>query len=153
MQTEMETNNKVTCSWNGCELSEEETESPRLDPRGEVICDECYHEHFEFTCCCCENDEDDPDEAIRDAALVILDSEQCKLPRGFYQVIKWPIFTSDYFSMWFHEDALRFVGPVGDSEWTETWDGYPSGQLCRACQIKNGVPPGYRLYDPIHLGC
>lgn len=44
----------IECSFCGGPLEDEEAENPRLDPDdGEPMCDDCYHDHCEFTCCCC----------------------------------------------------------------------------------------------------
>lgn len=133
------------------ELNEYELENPYHNSSGDVLCDNCYREECEFLCTVCGNYENDPDESIRDAALVVWDADGAGVPAGFYQITQWPYYADGMIEAHLYESALRFIGPLPTD--LEADDYYPCGKLCRDCQIKYGIPPGYRLFDPIFLGC
>lgn len=43
-----------SCSWCGNKLNDEETESPRKDSAGDVMCDDCWSREYEGHCDRCE---------------------------------------------------------------------------------------------------
>ena len=44
----------MDCTYCGKELDSEELETPYKDGDDDVMCDDCHHEHCEFTCDLCE---------------------------------------------------------------------------------------------------
>ncbi len=122
----------TVCEYCGENLSPEEIANPI--PEG-AICESCYHEHFEFTCYRCQNyDHEDEQHKM----LVI--AEECGgLPRGVYRITDFPYYTSNYFDMRWNKFNLEWIGPMPEELSAEDVN-YPSGHLCRDCQLKI-MPP------------
>jgi hypothetical protein len=112
------------CEWCGERLTDEEIEYPI--PEG-PICEECYHEHYEFTCCWCENYEDKDYEEKYVVLTEPTEGLHSELPPGVYEVVKRPYFRGD----WIVESALRRIGDV-PPEFPEIEDS--DGMLCRTCE-------------------
>ncbi len=94
-----------------------------------IYCDDCYHENFEFICPICEEHHENPEEPVDH--YVYLHNEQDGYIPGFYNVVKFPLFSGDMFFTWLWDDALRLastnrVSEVGEYE-------YPSGFICKEC--------------------
>ncbi|MGE4195980.1 MAG: hypothetical protein AB7G11_02505 [Phycisphaerales bacterium] len=127
----------LECAYCGENLSDEEAESPHRDaPDGDIMCDECYHDKFEFTCCKCEDYGHINDQH---KYLVVFDAEEafskndCKagFTAGLYRVKANPYYTSDYLSAWLNTYNLERIGDL-PTEADE--NGYPCGHLCKKCQ-------------------
>jgi hypothetical protein len=120
---------QLECSFCGEPLDGEESDSPRLDPDdGKPTCDDCYHEHFEFTCCCCQN----YGEVADQHNLLVVLEETSDVKPGVYKVVDKPYYTQGMIgSGWLHPWALERIADlnpdIGD-------DGYPCGHLCLECQ-------------------
>jgi hypothetical protein len=123
----------MDCSWCGAQLGGDEIESPYRDTDGDLLCDECYHDNFEFTCCLCENYEHTDHQHDY---LVIF--EKCGgLARGVYRIKSFPYYTSNYFSMWWNRESLAKVHGL---PWKfSSDDGYPSGHICWGCRNELGL--------------
>lgn len=123
-------------------LDEEKAESPHTTPDGEPVCDECYHDHFEFTCCWCQEYGDAEDQH---KLLVVFDAEEAfdadarerGLTAGLYRIAELPYYTSDYLSVWLNDHNLERIGPVPRGA---SGDGYTCGHLCGPCQGKIAWP-------------
>lgn len=128
-----------TCGWCGECLTQEEIESPQLDSGGGNMCDDCYREHFCFTCCVCgEYDENGHQDclAVTEEVRTIGEGEVTK--RGIYRVIKWPYYccpTIGEGDLLSH--ALGYLRDIPSSG-IDTGD-YPCGHICRNCQSDLGV--------------
>lgn len=127
---------KIECSYCGEFLPDYQAEEPLLDKNdGKPCCDECYHEHFEFTCFWCDEYEDDE---YMDGILVI--AEECGgLPSGLYRILSKPYFISDMFNMNWLKDSFHRIGDLPPTFIVDP-DDYPSGHLCRDCQQRVLVP-------------
>ena len=119
----------IACELCGEALNEEEVASPRLDDDGKPICDECFHEEYEFVCCLCEEYGFVEDQHN---FVVVFDTEEVK--PGIYRVLKAPYWCHSYFSAWLYPDALEYVAPLPMPE-----HDYPCGHLCKTCQDKLGL--------------
>jgi len=143
----MGTQTAVECTRCGAELDEEESASPRLDSDVDdgAICDECWREHYCYTCYWCGEYEENTEQ---DKMLVI--SEECGgLPAGIYRIKRLPYFISNYFDMWWMTECLEFIRDVPPD--FDSYDDYPSGHLCAGCQkriieAKSGGWIGQRVH-------
>lgn len=122
------TQQTVACDWCGEELTLEEIENPPQDVK-EPICDNCYNEHFEFTCFWCGNYEHEDYQGD----LLVIAKECGGLGPGVYRIKKRPYFTSNYFNMWWDTYALEKVRDI-PADWNPYDNRYPSGHLCVGCQ-------------------
>ena len=121
------------CSYCGEDLSHiyEETDfGPRQDPGdGQPICDDCWHEHFEFECFRCGNSGDIEDQH---RYLVIL--KECGgMKPGIYRTLG-AYFTSNYFDMWWNAWNLSRLRDADGKFYNE--HDLPSGHLCYGCQLE-----------------
>jgi hypothetical protein len=125
------------CSYCGDDISsiyEETNFGPATDPSdGTPMCDDCFHDHFEFACIRCGNYDLSED---KHRYLVIL--EECGgLTPGIYSIIELPYFTSNYFDMWWNTDRLTRIRDADGSYYNE--GDYPSGHLCTGCRVEMGL--------------
>lgn len=130
------TKRRIKCSWCKQWLSDEERESPRKDPDGKKpCCDECYHEHFEFTCCCCCNYGDNEDQ--HNMLVVFQECSSMGGPSrevfpGVYKVNVGPYHGSCMIgSGWLYSDKLERIADLNPGM---DGEGYPFGHLCLECQ-------------------
>lgn len=130
---------KIECTRCGNDLDEEEMESPQ-EEEGDVICDECYHEHYEFTCCCCCNYGHVDD---RHKMLVVFETCDAhgydpqtgrEVWPGIYRITGGP-YHGGYLvgGSWLYEDRLERIADLNPDM---GGDGYPCGHLCADCQAK-----------------
>jgi hypothetical protein len=123
----------VECRWCGKNLDWEEAENPRRDGDGDPICDNCWHDYYEFTCCWCQN----YDEIQHQNYLAIVEptrSEYGVLGIGIYKIIDAPYFGGPLIGQgYLFADSLEFAAKLPDGIDT---NGYPCGHLCRECQCK-----------------
>jgi hypothetical protein len=123
------TKTEVECSYCGDPLDLEESQSPRIDPDDDTpVCDECWHDKFEFTCCrCCEYG----DVADQHNLLIVFEDIGKVIP-GVYKVIDRPYYTHAMIgSGWLHEWALERIADLNPDM---DGNGYPCGHLCLNCQ-------------------
>lgn len=123
-------NETLECEWCGNDLTQEEIDDP--EPEG-TICQECYHEHFEFTCCrCCKYDHID----YQDMWLVVFeavedfDERDREIQPAIYEIVGFPYYGGSLLgSSWLHGRKLRLMSAKIDFD----DDGYACGHLCRVC--------------------
>ena len=119
-----------------------------IDPDDRTpVCDDCYHDHFEFTCCACEEYGEVEDQH---KYLVVFEAVDDVEP-GIYRIKYKPYFTSGLIgSSWLHPRTLdkvkdlpvrwlAYVSITGKDIFRELKaeeqdDGYPCGHLCADCQ-------------------
>ncbi len=135
----------VECGMCGELLDDEERLNSRLHEDGDLICDRCYTDEYEFTCYYCW--EYAP---IEDQHKMLVVNEECGgLKRGVYRIIDSPYYTSNYFNMWFNPECFEFVCAVPKDllrpEEMFLGGSYPTGHLCQGCQYKV-TPPRPRLF-------
>lgn len=125
------------CSLCGDSLNKEEIESPRRDADDEPICDDCYHEDYEFTCVWCEEYGETDDQhnllIVLDADIVRIESAEEYLKPGVYQIVKRPYYGTDYFDSWILWKAISWLCPL---PWDPDEHYCPCGHLCLSCQNK-----------------
>ena len=119
------------CDWCGDDLDKKGSYPPTLC-EGQPICDDCFHEHYEFDCIRCGSS----DLIENRHHLVIL--EKCGgLTPGIYFIKDRPYFTSNYFDMWWNPWALSRIKDA-DGRYLNEFD-YPSGHLCYGCLNELGI--------------
>ena len=125
------------CPWCSEELTREEIEHP-VYRQGELICDECDTEHFQFSCCMCdEYEENEYQEAI--GCLLVVAEPVDMFPsgrayRGIYEITKHPYYRcgmlggSDLF-----KKAVKKISPLPKG--IDPGE-FHCGYLCRPCAEK-----------------
>jgi hypothetical protein len=109
---------KTRCTYCGDKLDEEEIETPSKDGAGDPMCDECWHDHYEFTCylvvkCLAPGDYEDV------------------IP-GIYYIKSGPYHGGSLLGGGlFNRKLLRLRDLPNDSMLDR--DYYPTGHLCRTC--------------------
>lgn len=124
------------CGWCGSDLTPEELEYPASDFEGnafdEPICDECFHDHFEFTCNRCGNYEY---EEFQHYWLVVFETDlgsprEAPITPGIYEIVSFPYYGGPIIggcSLYGH--SLRRTKATIDFR----QGNYPCGHLCRTC--------------------
>lgn len=127
---------------------EEEREYPRKDSGGDLICDDCYSQDYQFSCCWCEERCDKTDDQHN--LLIVLDGEAVRiespddcLKQGIYQIVRTPYFASDYLDIWILGGAVAWLCDLPDDVDVVN-NFYPCGHLCLECQNKNWERIGAR---------
>lgn len=142
----------VACSFCGEELDNYQAESPMLDPNDKLpVCDECYHEKFEFTCCGCQ---EYGDVAEQHKFLVVFEEgiDTCgpTLAPGLYRIVEFPYWANGMIEGHLYSSSLKLLRPL-PIRWfayrsitgkrifrTLTKNKnpleYPCGHLCLECQ-------------------
>lgn len=137
---------EIACAWCGDALDEEERENPRRDCDDDRICDECYHDEYEFTCEWCENYGETKDQhnllLVLEADTVRIESQEDYLKPGVYQIVKklyhgGPI-VGDSYILW---QAIVWLCDLPDNA---NRGYYPCGHLCLECQNKIWTQIGAR---------
>ncbi len=136
------TETTVTCTWCGGRINDpDEAADPRRDEKGMVICRNCYHDHYEFTCCWCEEDED---AEYQHEVLVVferMNSLGKTIVPGLYRITKKPYIRDEIIDASIMRRCLTPIArrlPPSLARCAEDY-GYPCGHLCRRCQRKVGV--------------
>lgn len=124
------TTTEKRCPCCGNDLSGEEIEYPRTDEDGDNICEECYHEKYEFTCCRCQEYGDVADQHN----LLVVFEETSNVAPGIYKIVRKPYYTHAMIgSGWLWPESLKRIADVNPDM---DGDGYPCGHLCIDCQAK-----------------
>lgn len=116
------------CEWCGEQFSKEEIESTR--EKG--MCDECFHEHREFTCCRCDEYEE---KKHQHRFLVVFEPTDSwggtNIQPGIYEIIEYPYHGGPMIGRgYLFGRSLRNLNKTVDWE----SNGYPCGHLCLWCQ-------------------
>jgi hypothetical protein len=111
----------------------EEILAPRKDAGGDLICDDCYNDEYEFTCSKCENYANISDRDTIGNLLIVVDSEEAKMPAGVYEIVKHPYWGGDMFSMWLYPTALKLLSSDTFGLSIENMN-YPVGHVCPECK-------------------
>ena len=124
------------CSFCGDALDIEESGNPHTDPNdGEPVCDDCYHEHFEFTCCDCQEYGDVKDQ--HNLLVVFEEVDSCggptrKVAPGVYRIKEGPYHGGPIIgSGYLYGGNLKRIADVNPDM---GGNGYPCGHLCLECQ-------------------
>ena len=119
------------CEYCGNRLTDEEIEyPPGAGPEeGELICEDCYHERYEFTCCWCQNYDLDEYQHV----FLVLTEKVDDFKPGVYRIVAKPYYADGMIEGFILPHAIERVCAVPDGVDTE---GYPAGHLCRECQTK-----------------
>ena len=138
---------EIKCTHCGEPLDQEEAASPRRDEDGDgdILCDECWHLRYEFTCCRCEEYDH---VKVQHRYLVVFEEVQGlsgMVKPGLYRISELPYWADGMIEYHFYETALERVGDVPKiARWnprTRAYDlietlecNYPCGHLCSRCQ-------------------
>lgn len=117
---------RVECEWCGERLEDEEAADPRRDAGGDLMCDQCWHDEYEFTCAFCENYEHNDHQHD----FLVVWQKTTGVEPGVYRTLG-SYWTSDMFSMWLHPDQLERVGDIPKGK---GGGHYPCGHLCLKCR-------------------
>lgn len=132
---------KIVCSYCDNDLQGEEVSNPRIDELDNTpICDECWHDHFEFTCSLCQNYEDKEYEGVIGSIFVVKDDDltvdypRKPLKPGYYKIKSHPLYGGPLIGVQeIYENAIELIMAGGES--CETF-GCSCGFLCRDCTEK-----------------
>lgn len=121
------------CSRCGNKLDRDEAESPREDEDGDAICDDCYHDKYEFTCCdCCEYGHVDDQHKILVVFEAVRAREGGDIEPGIYRIVGGPYHGGPMIGEGYlfrsSLNRIAAVNPGMDGQ------GYPCGHLCAECQ-------------------
>jgi hypothetical protein len=146
------TQDTIECGRCGNDLDDDEMESPRQDEDGDIMCDECYHEHFEFTCSVCQEHGDTEDQhnmlAVYDSEVFEENDRENGWKRGVYMIVDRPYYLAPLIGqVWIYTRCLEWIGPIPrDKGNDESPIGYACGHLCLECQHKMlGLPTPWAL--------
>ena len=97
---------------------------------GKNLCGDCYHEEH---CRICENCKDYFDEDVEHIIISNFVNERFDVPKGIYQITKYPFFSAWTFGDVFDIDAdcLKFIGVPKDGTCIEK-----EGFICSDCVNK-----------------
>jgi hypothetical protein len=122
----------IDCTMCGNRLHNHEVNDPRTNDEGNLVCDDCYREHYTFECCLCGED----DETTHQHNMVVVFDDQAGVPVGTYRVTGCPYYSCSILG---DGEILPFrVERIGDVPNGAESDGYWCGHLCRECQAKYG---------------
>lgn len=130
----------VVCSYCGDELDGEELESPYKDESGDIICDDCYHDHYEGTCDLCQNIVQNTELESKPGELFAVWSEASAigakdLKPGYYRVKEWPMYVSDMLSASFFSESIEKIMDLDEEGQRAAQDAWtPCGKLCAECR-------------------
>lgn len=129
----------IACTYCGHELDAEERDAPSHDEQGDVLCDECYDEHFRDNCGRCDERVDTADLDTSPGQLIGIwntaPASGGELAPGYYRVKRRPFYVDWMIGGHFYPDALEFVLPL--DEWGQRQaeeSMHLSGPLCGACR-------------------
>ena len=125
---------ELLCSVCAKQLDQEQAEDPHRDEDGDIVCDECWSEDYEYLCHLCQNLVEIEDNQKHIFVTPALAADQ-KMQTGIYRVVNLPWFSSNYFSMWILQDAVSLVCDLP----AELVDELSGGYLCEDCVHKHNV--------------
>jgi len=126
---------QTICTYCEEPLTADELEAPHQRD-GDMYCDDCWSDNFEFICCLCRNLEDDE---YQHRFLVVTEPTDAECGKtvapGVYEIVETPYYGGPIIGrLHMFADSIRRVAdlPAGIDA-----DGCPCGHLCRGCA--NGV--------------
>lgn len=128
---------KIThCGWCGNDLDDEEIEQPYWASDHTKICRECFQNEYEEECGVCGNYYDKRYKKSRFILLVTkCPGDYGDIEPGYYYIIKYPIFTSNYFNAWLHKDSIRRIAPI-TPDVADPDSSIPGREICKSCVTK-----------------
>lgn len=132
----IETIEKTVCSYCGNDLVGEELGNPHRDPNDdEMMCDECYQEHFEFECCRCLN----YDSTEHQHDYLVVYEQVGDVKPGIYRVISYPYHGGALIGdSWLFANSLQRIRALEEPAEDDPY--YPCGHLCLECQNTLKLP-------------
>jgi hypothetical protein len=121
------------CSMGGCVLGENDPDeliNPSFDENGDPICDDCFDDHYCYTCPCCEEIVEKEGRGNVGTLIVVVepeDDEEYGPRTGVYEVLELPFYYTDYFSWNLYEGATKKLT-------NEIFDAEESAPLCEDCE-------------------
>ena len=131
---------ELHCGWCGCELDEEEKESPRLNEDGDVICDNCWSDEYEGACYRCRETVERSELDMSPLRLIIVlddaPGSPTNLTPGYYRVTKWPLYSDGMVEAHMESDNMVKVADIEDEVKKEEDEAVMAacGPMCNACQ-------------------
>ena len=125
---------------NNCEeiLNEEEEENPYKDKKGNILCDECYHDDYCTYCCVCL--EPVPDGNVNHFFLFQEDIDDgdiiTNLKPGLYKVLKRPFYLANRISGTVMHINPICVERICDASFEEVEDEDHGIEVCDYCAEK-----------------
>jgi len=122
-------------------LNAEERRDPKRDENGDALCDECYSSEYEAPCGRCHNYYDmlhwrHPVHFI--AFPEAQEADEMLVP-GYYRVLRYPLWTSDYFTT---SVEMRNVVKVADLRGDDRQPGNaPCVHICMDCTAEVPMLP------------
>lgn len=120
------------CSCCAARLDDEEAADPRHDEDGNVLCDACYSDHYEYVCPLCGNLVEIEDNQQHIVVTTALAYDQRMQP-GIYKLVELPWFVSNYFSLTIRQSCVEKVGDLP----TDLLGDIPGSYVCEACAQSN----------------
>ncbi len=112
-------------------MNDEETADPYRDESGDILCDECYSEHYEYICPICQDCvaiEGNQEHIIVTQAL----ADDQRMESGVYRIAARPWFSSDYFSMRVRQEAVV----LEDALPSEALEMVSGDYVCERCVMR-----------------
>jgi len=140
---------EIKCTHCGEPLNDEEAASPRRDEDGDVgiLCDECWHLQYEFTCCRCEEYDH---VKVQHRYLVVFEKTYGlygDVAPGLYRITRFPYHGGPIIGTpWLENGSLERIGDIPKRAMWNPISGsydrieqvpqgnYPCGHLCSHCQ-------------------
>ncbi len=114
-------------------LGDEEAKSPRRDEDSDIMCDDCYHDIYEFTCIKCENYEHINHNGGIGSVFVAFEDDILGIPTGVYEVVSHPFYADGMVEGYLYTDAIKQISNY-TFEIKQGW--YPMAFLCEECTVK-----------------
>lgn len=121
------------CGLCGEHLQADEADAPYHDEDGDIVCDACYHEHYEDECDRCGELAPKIELTMNPGELIALWSEVDDLAPGYYRVLSWPIYMDGMVTGFILPSSLEYVKPL---ERDMQHKHPPGGRLCKACRAE-----------------
>lgn len=126
---------RMECKYCGGLLDDEERGSPRLDSDGDIMCDDCYDEHYRSICPMCgdyyelESEESD---------IFLLFDEDIGVDPGIYRPTSYPFYSQPLIgSPHVYDGAVELIGGIDAVDsWIRDEILTPATFVCKTCEEK-----------------
>ncbi len=127
------------CTYCEEKLDDEETENPYKDDSGDIICDDCYREHYEGYCDLCGEIVEQKELEANPGELIAVWREApglcCKVEPGYYRVKQWPIYANGMIEGYLYSDSIEKISDLfGRGIKKASESDYWCGKLCEECR-------------------
>lgn len=131
----------MECTYCGNNLDDEEAASPEKDDDGDVMCDDCYQEHFMETCERCQNLVDTKSLDCSPGNLIATwrkaEGSPDDLTPGYYRVKEWPFYADGMIEGYMISRNLEKVGELSERDAKAAPEAWTScSPLCSTCRAE-----------------